>query len=101
MGIKDFFQNLRKEGKVEDHLIAFLQDEYQVEIVEKYKAFLLIVKGKIIKFFYNAKELREYLETSFKREQEVEEQIQEVIEVIKETEIEKKDEEAHPDCEKE
>jgi hypothetical protein len=79
MGLKNFLEGITKNGKVKDHLIAFLEDEYGVQIVEKYQAFLLIEKGKLVEFFYNSKDLRLFLEKEFVKKNDKEE--------VEETEI--------------
>ena len=56
MGIK--FQILK-----DAHLRAFLEDEYNVKIVKKYNAYLIVKDGTLITYLYTLNDVRAYLES--------------------------------------
>lgn len=50
------------ESTANRHLKAYLEEQYKVDIVKKYGAYILLDDGVIVDFFYTLADLKDFLE---------------------------------------
>ena len=62
MGIFDKIKAIAAEKEAEDLLRKYLEKQYNVDIVPRYRAFILCYKRRVFDFFYTLEEVRAYLE---------------------------------------
>ena len=47
----------------DNHLRHYLEDEYNINIIKKYGAYIIVKDGIIVDFFYTLQEVHEFLES--------------------------------------
>ena len=65
MNIKEKVQKILikdEKAEKEGHLEKYLEKEYDVKIIKKYGAFILIYKDKILDYFYTIQDAKTFLE---------------------------------------
>ena len=58
-----FKENIKKIFEKDSYLEKYLEQEFNVKIVKKYNAFIIVFAGQILDYFYTLEEAKTFLES--------------------------------------